>query len=154
MNLQTVDKAQMESLKRSSSTDPRQRQMHILHQYPDIVQRMVNVLQPDSYIRPHRHCTPEKFETFVVLEGKIGVFVFDVQGTVLEKSISSPDNRIFDLLPPAWHSYIVLEQDTIVFEVKQGPYIASEDKEFAAWAPEENSAGVQDYLASLRSIAG
>ena len=36
-----------------------------------------------------------------------------------------------------WHSLIALEEDTLVYEVKDGPYSPEDDKNFAVWAPKE-----------------
>jgi hypothetical protein len=39
-----------------------------------------------------------------------------------------------------WHSIIVLESNSVLFEVKDGPYEALTDKNFAQWAPPEGDA--------------
>ena len=44
---------------------------------------------------------------------------------------------------------IVHEPDTVIFEVKKGPYNPETDKEFASWSPEEDSPEVTDFLARL-----
>ena len=134
---------------------PRRREMIVLNQPEDVVQRMVNVVQPDSYLRPHRHTTPQKFEVFTPIRGTIAVFVFDNDGEISRCSVLRPRGPeiVADVLPPAWHTYIAIEPDTAVFEAKQGPYDPSADKEFAPWAPEENSPESAEYLELLRSYA-
>jgi cupin fold WbuC family metalloprotein len=49
---------------------PRQRQNYNFHDLSEKVQRFVNVLQPGTYVRPHRHLRPDGvngFEFFVVI---------------------------------------------------------------------------------------
>ena len=46
---------------------------------------------------------------------------------------------------------LVHEPDTIIFEVKQGPYNPDTDKEFATWSPSEDSPDVANFLDSLRT---
>lgn len=134
---------------------PRRREMIVLNQPEDVVQRMINVVQPDSYLRPHRHITPEKFEVFMPILGAMAVFVFGDDGAISRCSVLRPGGQhlIADVLPPAWHTYIALEPDTAVFEAKQGPYDSSTDKDFAPWTPEEGTADAYAYLEHLRQYA-
>jgi hypothetical protein len=44
-----------------------------------------------------------------------------------------------------------LTPHAICYEVKPGPYIASNDKDFANWAPQEGDPGVEPYLDQLLS---
>ena len=54
-----------------SKESPRRRIIQPLHKEPgDILQRMLNTLQPGSYIRPHRHA-PHRAESLVVLCGTL-----------------------------------------------------------------------------------
>ena len=48
-----------------------------------------------------------------------------------------------------WHTFISLQPDTVLFEVKSGPFDPSAEKEFASWAPEENAPDAAAYLESL-----
>ena len=121
--------------------------MIVLNHPEDVVQRMVNIVQPD------RHVTPQKFEVFMPITGAIAVFVFEDDGEIARCAVLRPEGPelIADVLPPAWHTYIALEPDTAVFEAKQGPYDPNADKEFAPWAPEEESAEALSYCLRLRA---
>jgi hypothetical protein len=44
---------------------------------------------------------------------------------------------------------IVKAPDTLIFEVKQGPYDPKTDKDFAAWSPLEDAPEAELYLNSL-----
>lgn len=70
---------------------PRRREIHIFHEGDaDPLQRMLNALQPGSYIRPHRHLDPPKSESLVLLQGMLAYVSFATDGT--------PDDEGFLLL--------------------------------------------------------
>ena len=65
---------------------PRQRQNYNFHDLSEKVQRFVNVLQPGTYVRPHRHLRPDGvngFEFFVVIQGELGMIIFNENGQIL-----------------------------------------------------------------------
>jgi cupin fold WbuC family metalloprotein len=47
--------------------------------------RLLNVLLRGTYITPHRHSDPPKAESFVVIEGRIAVFLFDDADHIIER---------------------------------------------------------------------
>ena len=104
-----------------------------------LVQRMINFLQPGTYIRPHKHPLPHATESLVLLKGAIKFYTFDDEGNIISDQIISaePLPGVLDIEPNTWHSFKVLEPDTVLFECKKGPYDAETDKIFAEWAPEE-----------------
>jgi cupin fold WbuC family metalloprotein len=113
--------------------------------------RMLNAIQPGSYIRPHRHAA-DRAESVVVLRGAILFLVFSSDGQVTEhyRLAAGSDMPGIDFEGGVWHSFLALEPDTVLFEVKAGPYDAATDKEFAPWAPEEGSEGGGDFLDKLQ----
>lgn len=104
------------------------------------VQRMINFLQPGTYIRPHKHPLPHATESLVLLKGAIRFYTFDDEGNIISDQIIStePLPGVLDIEPNTWHSFKVLKPDTVLFECKKGPYDAETDKIFAEWAPEES----------------
>lgn len=112
------------------------------------VQRMINFLQPGTYIRPHKHSLHHASESLVLIQGSIRFFTFDEGGDVLtENEIhSKPIPGVIDIEPQVWHSFIVLEEDTVLFECKKGPYDAETDKIFAEWSPEKGSDDVEGWM--------
>ena len=61
-------------------TSPRLRMNYNFHpELTDPVQRLLNALEPWTYIRPHKHTTKE--ESFVLLRGTILAVVFNDNGT-------------------------------------------------------------------------
>jgi hypothetical protein len=55
-----------------------------------------------------------------------------------------------DLVPGIYHTFVALEPDTVLFEVKDGPYVAATDKAFAPWAPAEGTPEARQYMQALR----
>jgi len=113
-----------------------------------VVQRMLNFLQPGTYIRPHMHPLAHATESLVLLKGAIRFLRFSENGKV--ESVTDMNtkylNTVVDIEPLVWHSFVVLEKDTVIFECKKGPYNAVTDKEFAVWSPEEGSDKVVEWL--------
>jgi cupin fold WbuC family metalloprotein len=132
----------------------RKRDIHIFHSGDqDPLQRMLNAVQPGSYITPHRHYSPPKSESIVVLRGVLACVSFDDDGSPLEADFALLDPRrgIYgvDIRPSVWHTIFALERDTVVFEAKSGPYHPSADEGFAPWAPPEVSSEALKYLMEL-----
>ena len=52
-----------------------------------------------------------------------------------------------------WHTVVVLEPGTVLFEFKQGPYAPLSDKDFARWAPAEGDPGAAAMLQRFEDAA-
>lgn len=137
--IQTGDLA---SLSRDAAQAPRRRANLNLHgDLADPVQRLLIAIEPGSYVRPHRHTEPAKWECFIILAGSAALLLFDGAGRVVgrEELAAGGPNRVVELPPGPWHSLVALEPGTVVFECKPGPYSPLADKDFAPWAPAEGS---------------
>lgn len=55
-----------------------------------------------------------------------------------------------DIEPGIFHTFLILQPDTVMYEVKPGPYSPIDDKDFATWAPREGDVAVAEYLAMLQ----
>ena len=145
---QVADKARQRS---------RLRQNHNFHQESEMVQRFLNVLQPGTYVRPHRHVRDtqgEGFECFLVLQGSIGLLVFDSHSKLILRERLDADGplRGIELAENQMHTLVALEADTVMFELKQGPYRPSEDKDFLAGFPKEGTKEATDLEQTWRSL--
>jgi cupin fold WbuC family metalloprotein len=128
-----------------------------LHAMDDRVHRLLNAIEPGSYVRPHRHLAPPKAETVVVVRGSLGLVLFDQEGAVAETGrLSAGPAGTFgaDVPAGAIHSFVALESGTVFLEVKEGPYVAPAGEDLPAWAPAEGDAAAPAYEASLRSLFG
>ena len=129
---------------------PRRRSHHNLHPTLDApVQRLAIAMEPDTYVRPHRH--PQTWELYFPLRGSLKVVIFDDEARVQACHILGGDEglRVFELPANTWHSVLSLETGSVIFEVKEGPYIRPSEADTGAWAPEEDSDGVAGFLRFL-----
>lgn len=105
----------------------------------DSLQRLLNAMEPGTYVQPHKHENPDKREVFIILSGRVLVVEFNDQGQIIDHVILDRDkgNYGVEIAHGQWHSLISLERGTIVYEIKDGPYRKIDDKNFADWAPAE-----------------
>lgn len=117
----------------------------------DELQRMLNAIEPGTYIQPHKHEDPDKTEVFMVLKGRILVVEFDNSGEIKDFEILDATNKSWgtEIPPKTWHTIISLEPGSVAFEIKNGPYSPINDKNFASWAPPENHIDVNKYLKNI-----
>jgi cupin fold WbuC family metalloprotein len=117
----------------------------------DALQRMLNILQPKSYIQPHCHKQPPKAESIVVVKGSICYVTFKENGEINRLFTLKAGSAKFgvDICADVYHTFFALDKDTVLFEVKPGPYNPDTDKTFAPWAPVEGSEESKEYLMKL-----
>jgi cupin fold WbuC family metalloprotein len=152
MPLRLITPSDLDALSSAAQSDPRRRRNLNLHaDYQDPCQRLFNAVEPGSYIRPHRHTEPPKPEFFLAVRGRFVLLLFNDEGGVVTAAHLAPDGPevAVDIAPGQWHTIVALEPGSIFFEAKPGPYAALTDKEFAPWAPAEESADVPQYLETL-----
>lgn len=149
-----IDAALLASKVRDARESARLRDIHIFHTGDgDTLQRMLNALQPGSYITPHVHAVPPKAESIILLQGSLAFIPFSESGEpdLDAAALLSRETNIMgvDYRAGLWHTFFALEPDTAVFEIKPGPYDPETDKQFAPWAPPEGDAAARRYLAQL-----
>lgn len=147
-----IDKALLDKVSEEARKSERKRKNFNFHEkMEDTLHRMLNAIEPDSYIQPHKHEDPDKSEAFIVLRGKFLLCIFDNEGNVIDHTILNPDVTCYgvDIKPRVWHTIISLESGSVIYEVKDGPYLQASDKNFASWAPKEGSEGCIEYMNDL-----
>ena len=114
----------------------------------DPLQRMLNAMHPGTYLQPHKHENPDKREVFLALTGRFVVVQFKDDGSISDHMILDPSKKEFaaEVNARTYHCIICLEPDSIIYELKDGPYDPADDKNFADWAPTEGEAGCSEYL--------
>ena len=114
----------------------------------DTLQRMLNAMQPGTYLQPHKHENPDKREVFLVLTGKFLVVEFDDNGEISDHMIldANSHQHAAEIAERVYHTVICLVQDSIAYELKDGPYNPIDDKNFAKWAPKEGEEGCAAYI--------
>ena len=135
-NVQIVDHQQIAELATRAGAVPRKRAPLLLHEGPaEPVQRLIIVLQPNTYVRPHHHS--RQWEMLVLQQGRGNLLIFDGDARLMDRVELSPSSSLVQIPIGVWHGFVVLERNTAVLEIKPGPYLPNE---FADWAPEEGDA--------------
>jgi len=134
----------------------RLRQNYNFHEHSERVQRFLNAMQPGTYVRPHRHRAVEganRFEFFLVLQGALGFLVMDERGQVLHTECLAADGAVrgIELAQENYHTLVALAPDTVMFELKEGPYDAQTDKEFLSMFPAEGTPEAAQWVKNWES---
>lgn len=122
--------------------------LHIINRLAEI-QGRTDVVDVDNFIQcatlrmdngktfpPHKHIIKERTykeqiaqESWVVIKGRVKCKLFDIDDTLIAEPILGVGDASFTLY--GGHTYEILEDDTIVYEYKTGPYEGQElDKIF------------------------
>ncbi|MHB9056488.1 MAG: WbuC family cupin fold metalloprotein [Paludibacteraceae bacterium] len=114
----------LDSITEQAKESPRLRMNYNLHENLDAkAQRLLNAMEPGTLIPIHRHQQTD--ETYIVVRGSVKILMYDENKNLLETFILSRENGNFGYHFPkgSWHTVEILETGTVVFEVKDGPYI-------------------------------
>lgn len=108
----------------------RLRMNYNLHEsFEDTVQRMFNALEPGTIVPIARH--PNSSETLIMLRGKLRVLIYDYNKNIIEDVVIAPnsENIGYHIPKGTWHQVDSLEEGTVCFETREGPYapVAEED---------------------------
>lgn len=148
----------LDGLTQQARAAPRRRQHRNIHRdYQDVCQRLFNAIEPDSYIRPHRHAVPGD-ELLMAIRGLMALVTFDERGRVVgiirfgSEKYGSAVAAGVEVGPDTWHTVLALEPGSVLFEVKAGPFEPARPKQLAAWAPAEASAQAPGYLRELEQL--
>ncbi len=121
--MQIIDDTLLGEVCAQAQASPRLRMNYNFHtDLNDKCQRLLNAMEPGTVMPIHHH---KVAEMYIVIKGKLEVQSFDDDGKVLERIVLAPaEGRYGIQIPPnTWHSLIVKEKDTVIFEVKEGPFI-------------------------------
>ena len=108
-----------------------------LHESPEAEHHdMVVVQHVGQCFIPHRH--QEREETFHIIEGELGVFIFSEEGEIVVKCrMSAEGNLIYGIGENLYHAYIPISEMVVFREFKSGPF-TSENNFFAPWGPDKD----------------
>ena len=145
----------LDELCAQAAAAPRRRKnlnVHFSEQSP--CNRLYNAGETDTYIQPHCHAAPTKDETMLIIRGKMGVVIFDAQGNVTETALLDANGKNCTVTIPSgvFHTSVMLEQNSMIFEAKAGPYAPLQAHEKAAWAPAEGDPAAPALLAKLKKL--
>ena len=84
-------------------------------------------MEKDKTFPPHKHITKDRHykeqiaqESWVVIKGSVKCILFDIDDQIIATPILYSGDASFTLY--GGHTYEILEEDTIVYEYKTGPY--------------------------------
>lgn len=140
----------IESVVADARKSPRLRMNYNFHpELNDPVQRLLNALEPWTYIRPHNHTTKE--ESFVLLRGSVLAVVFYDDGTIRDHAVLSQSTGILgcEFEENTFHMLTSLETGSVVYEIKEGPFVPHTEGSSAPWAPEEGTPEAKVFLAKV-----
>lgn len=148
--MKIIDKALLDRTTEQARKESRLRKNYNLHErLCDPVNRLLNALEPGTYVPAHRHSHPAKDETVFVLRGSIVSVIFDDAGNIIERAVIDPAHGVygFDIPAGQWHGLLVRESGTVVFEVKKGPFTPLTEEDIAPWTPRtDDKEGITRYL--------
>lgn len=121
------------------------------HRHEEPVQRFLNAVEPGSYVRPHRHLDPPKWEMFVCLRGRGAAVIFDDHGGIVEVHRLDPGQGGHGVEIPAgaWHSIISLASGSVFLEIKEGPFESKHAGVFAPWSPAPDDPAASAFLETI-----
>jgi hypothetical protein len=152
-----------DSLIRRAKNSPRSRQFFNIYQHhEEPCQRLLNAINVGSYIQPHRQVNSGKKEMLVAFMGKFAVIKFSEQGQLddftffaTEKYLDQETTTIgIELDCNCWHAVIAIKPNSVLLEIKAGPFDVSVAKDCSPWSPPTDSKGVDDYVRKLYGFCG
>ena len=122
--------------------------LHIIHRKKDFEDGRVDLVDGENYLqcatlklpkhqtfKPHKHVMKDgepdciAQESWVVIRGSVKVTLYDLDDTILHEDILVAGDISITLY--GGHNYSIMEDDTLVYEFKTGPYYGQQlDKVF------------------------
>ena len=92
----------------------------------NFIQCSILNMEKGKTFRPHKHIWKERTrnviaqESWIVIQGSVKCIFYDTNDNILAEPILYPGDASFTL--EGGHNYLILENDTLVYEYKTGPY--------------------------------
>lgn len=90
------------------------------------IQCSILQMEEGKTFKPHKHIWKERTrnviaqESWVVIKGSVKCILYDINDQVISEPILYPGDVSFTL--EGGHNYLILEDNTLVYEYKTGPY--------------------------------
>ena len=114
--------------------------LHIINRLSDIEEGRKDIIDADNFIqcsalkmelgktfKPHKHIEKVRSydkqiaqESWVIIKGSVRCIFYDLDDTIIAKPVLYAGDASFTLA--GGHTYEILEENTIVYEYKTGPY--------------------------------
>lgn len=125
--MKIIDDQLIQEVIEKAKESPCLRMNYNFHQsLDDKCHRFLNALEVGTQVPIHHHVT--KDESFILLRGSVRVNTYDDSGKILESVVLSlSEGRIgVDIPKNTWHNVECLESGSVIFEVKEGPFVEHE----------------------------
>ena len=119
-----IDDKLLNKVSEQAKESPRLRMNYNLHEsLDDKVQRMFNAMELGTIVPIQRH--RDTAETMIVVRGQLKLTIFDDNKNIIEECVLNPLEGKYGYHIPngVWHGVKVLASNTVMFEVKEGPYV-------------------------------
>jgi cupin fold WbuC family metalloprotein len=144
--MKQITESQLAALGAQAQQSPRRRANLNLHErLDDPIQRLAIAMEPDTYVRPHRH--PHTWELLYPLAGRFVVLHFNEAGTLTDRAVLGADSRVIETPADGWHAVLSLDTGAVIFEVKHGPYQPIAEADYAPWSPAAETPGAATLMA-------
>jgi hypothetical protein len=113
--------------------------LHVIVRKEDIIKGRNEIVPIENFIqcailnmdmgktfKPHKHIWKNRTrnviaqESWVVIQGSVKCIFYDIDDTIIAEPILKPGDASFTL--EGGHTYLILEDNTLVYEYKTGPY--------------------------------
>lgn len=118
--------------------------LHIIHRKEDFEKKRIDLINDDNFLQcssiigaadtifePHKHLWNENNfnnriaqEAWVVIKGAVEVFYYDINDSFITSEIIKEGDVTITL--GGGHSYKIIEDQTLIYEFKTGPYEGTE----------------------------
>lgn len=154
-NTIAIQRSLLQQLSTTAAAGARLRTNHNFHTpEAEEANRLLNAVEPGSYIQPHRHSQRSKDESILVVSGRFGFVFFDDSGNVVDTVSAEPGGECIGVNIPhgTFHSVVALQPGSVFFEAKAGPYEPLTPDERAPWAPAEGEPEADAYRTMLEGL--
>jgi cupin fold WbuC family metalloprotein len=92
----------------------------------NFIQCSILNMENGKTFKPHKHIWKERTrnviaqESWIVIQGKVKCIFYDLDDTIIAEPILEVGDASFTL--EGGHNYVILEDNTLVYEYKTGPY--------------------------------
>jgi cupin fold WbuC family metalloprotein len=92
----------------------------------NFIQCSILNMPKDKTFRPHKHIFKERTrnviaqESWIVVQGRVQCIFYDTDDTIIATPVLEQGDASFTL--EGGHNYYILEDNTLVYEYKTGPY--------------------------------
>ncbi|RWU12941.1 cupin fold metalloprotein, WbuC family [Pseudidiomarina gelatinasegens] len=135
--MRLIDKKIIDKLLKEAEQSSRKRAHLLLHSnHQEPVQRILIGLVKGSFVEPHYHKLPTKWEMFSIIHGELSIKIYDDLGNVTQSETISNNEahpKLIEFQHGEIHSVECMSETALILEIKEGPFIHKNAKFFPSW---------------------